>query len=262
MAARLLTYCVYPASCSATIRSPYVADVRLEDGSVCMAHAPGMELGGICVAGARLLLSRPAKAGTTKTAFSIQLVAADAPQAGREACWVGAYPLLGNRLVAAALKRGLLVSSLGAHSAVRAEATHGAMRVDFQLTHDAVASAGSAHITTLLEVKNVVCSDFPPLSTAPKPKGYDLVYGEAAVPGGYARAAIFPVGKRGQKLEDGTPVVSTRAIKHVRELAQLAAESGGTTKARARSGMDAAQPHACKASPAAAAATGLHACLC
>ena len=65
-------------------------------------------------------------------------------------------------------------------------------------------------------------------STAPRPKNYDLV---RAVPGATARAAVFPVGKRGQKLAEGTPVVSERAIKHVRELAHLAARPN--TKARA-----------------------------
>ena len=206
--------------CSVTIKSPYVADVQLADGSIALAHAPGMELGGLCVAGARVLLSRNAAGGTTKTAFAIQLVAAEA------GCWVGAHPSLGNKLVAAALRRGLLASALGAHASARAEATHGRMRVDFELAH---ASGGR----TLVEVKNVVCSDYPLGSRAKRPKGYDLVYSPHADGPAYKRAAVFPVGKLGQKLEDGTKCVSTRAIKHVSELAALAAESEGATKARA-----------------------------
>lgn len=206
--------------CSVTIKSPYVADVQLADGSIALAHAPGMELGGLCVAGARILLSRNAAGGTTKTAFAIQLVAAEA------GCWVGAHPSLGNKLVAAALRRGLLASALGAHASARAEATHGRMRVDFELAH---ASGGR----TLVEVKNVVCSDYPLGSRAKRPKGYELVYSQHADGPAYKRAAVFPVGKLGQKLEDGTKCVSTRAIKHVSELAALAAESDGATKARA-----------------------------
>jgi hypothetical protein len=237
-----------------------VADVRLADGTIALAHAPCMELGGLCVAGASLLLRRNAANGGTKTAFSIQLVAADEPECG--ACrptWVGALPLLGNRLVAAALARGLLAPALGAHDAVRAEAMHGHMRVDFQLTH----TGSAAHTTTLLEVKNVVCADYVFGSAAPRPKRYELVYGVAGAP--YTRAAVFPVGKRCvfvawwrcqawlcvvcsdnahcasrvdpawvrrcQKLEDGTKVASTRAIKHVKELVALSVP--GVTKARA-----------------------------
>ena len=202
---------------SVTIRSPYVADVQLDDGSVAMAHAPGMELGGVCVAGARVLLSRNAAGGSTKTGFAIQLVAAEG------GCWVGAHPSLGNKLAAAALRRGLLAAVLGPHVSVRAEATHGRMRVDFEL-------ADAAGTQTLVEVKNVVCSDYAKGSKAPRPKGYDLVY--AAHQGeDYQRAAIFPVGKVGQKLEDGTRCVSERAIKHVTELAALSAESKGAVKA-------------------------------
>jgi hypothetical protein len=177
---------------SATIRSPYVADVRLADGSIAMAHAPGMEMGGQCIAGASVLLSRNTS-GTTKTAYAIQLVAADEPECG--ACrptWVGAHPALANRLVAAALARGLLVPALGVHDAVCAEVKLGHMRVDFQLTHAAV--AGAAHTTTLLEVKTVGCADYAFGSAAPHPKGYDLVYGLPGVK--YTRAAVFPVGKQ------------------------------------------------------------------
>ena len=200
-----------------TIRSPYVADVQLEDGSVAMAHAPGMELGGVCVAGARVLLSRNASGGATKTAFAIQLVAS-------EGCWIGAHPSLGNRLAAAALRRGLLAAALGPHVSARAEATHGRMRVDFEL-------ADAAGGRTRVEVKNVVCSDYAKGSKAPRPKGYELVY-SAHQGDDYRRAAIFPVGKIGQKLEDGTRVVSERAIKHVTELAALSAHSDGAVKAR------------------------------
>ena len=203
---------------SVTIRSPYVADVQLQDGSVAMAHAPGMELGGVCVAGARVLLSRNAVGGATKTAFAIQLVASP------EGCWIGAHPSLGNKLAAAALQRGLLAAALGPHVSARAEATHGRMRVDFEL-------ADAAGARTLLEVKNVVCSDYAKGSKAGRPKGYDLVYA-AAEGEQYRRAAIFPVGKIGQKLEDGTRCVSERAIKHVSELAALTAESNGAVKAR------------------------------
>ena len=187
-----------------------------------------MELGGICVKGARLLLSR--NRGAMKTAYKIQLVAADEPECGASRpCWVGAHPLLGNRLAAAALARGLLAPILGAHSAVRAEAMHGHMRVDFELTHAAAAGA-SCGSSTLLEIKNVVCSDYLPSSDAPKaPKRYKLVYANVAPDGGvYSRSAVFPVGKRCQKLEDDTVVVSERAIKHLRELSQLKSSSTKT----------------------------------
>jgi len=198
---------------SKVIKSPYVADVRLHDGTSALAHAPGMELGGVCVPGAQLLLSRNGSS-KAKTAYAIQLVGCDEAECGvRRPTWVGASPLLANRLCAAALERGLLAPVLGPHTAVRPEATVGDMRVDFLVTNGAS--------TTLLEVKSVVCADYAPDTVSDKPKRYQLIKGVAP----YHRAAVFPVGVRGQKLDDGRAVVSERAIKHARELAALTTAS-------------------------------------
>lgn len=159
--------------------------------------------------GALLMLSRNANS-KAKTAYAIQLVGCDEVECGeRRPTWVGASPLLANRLCGAALQRGLFAPVFGQHTAVRPEATVGDMRVDFMLSH--------GDSTTLLEVKSVVCADYAPDTVTDKPKRYQLIKGTAP----YRRAAVFPVGVRGQKLEDGRPVVSVRAIKHARELASL-----------------------------------------
>ena len=199
---------------SASIHSPYVADVRLSAGTMALAHAPGLELGGHCVPGAAVLLSA-GKEGN-KTAYAIQLV-----RAGDSGAWIGAHPLLGNRLVAAALHQGLLASALGAFTEVKAEVKHGNSRVDFVVTH----ADGSE---TLVEVKSVVCADHAadavvpvsPSKTGTKP--IFSAYGGAA----YTRSALFPIGRKGQKLPDGTVVVSARAVKHVRELAGAVTPDG------------------------------------
>ena len=199
---------------SASIKSPYVADVRLEAGTVALAHAPGLELGGHCVPGASVMLST-GKEGN-KTAFAIQLV-----RAGDSGAWIGAHPMLGNKLVAAALQQGLLASALGAFSACQAEVKHGDSRVDFVLTH----ADGSK---TLVEVKSVVCADHAADAIVPPPASKTGTKPTFSVHGGaaYSRSALFPIGRKGQKLPDGTVVVSARAIKHVRELAGAVTPDG------------------------------------
>jgi DNA-binding sugar fermentation-stimulating protein len=196
-----------------------MADCRLlSSGEEVLVHAPSLELGGLCVPGVKLLLS-PAGAYSKKTTFAIQLLATPDNESG-ETTWIGANPVLGNRLVAAALAQGLLVPVLGSHSKLRAEVQPpGSLsRFDFVLEH----GGGVSPSSTFLEAKSVVCSDWPlgALTPNPQPSGYSHVF-SAHRAGQYERAAIFPVGRKGQKLGDGTAVVSERAIKHVRELAAL-----------------------------------------
>ena len=201
---------------STTNKSPFMADCRLiATGEEVLVHTPSLELGGLCVPGARLLLST-AGAYSKKTAFAIQLLATE--EAG-ETTWIGANPALGNRLVAAALARGLLAPILGAHTKLRAEVQPpgSSSRFDFLLEH------GGGTSTTFLEAKSVTCADWArgTLTPNPQPKGYSHVFSAHRAGPDYQRAAIFPIGRKGQKLADGTTVVSERAIKHMRELAAL-----------------------------------------
>merc|ERR1719159_1591206 len=74
-------------------RSPWVADVRLQDGRVALAHVPALDMGGLCVEGTQLLLKEAldskgkpigAKAvgsyGTPKCEFILQLVQIEEPE--------------------------------------------------------------------------------------------------------------------------------------------------------------------------------------
>merc|ERR1719159_1393131 len=74
-------------------RSPWVADVRLEDGRVALAHVPALDMGGLCVPGSQLLLKRAVNAkgqaigakavsayGTPKCEFILQLVSVIEPE--------------------------------------------------------------------------------------------------------------------------------------------------------------------------------------
>jgi len=186
-----------------------MADCKLDSGESVLVHTPSLELGGLCVPGARLLLTRAGK-HSKLCAYALQLVALPSS----ESCWVGANPALGNRLAAAALALGLLDASLGA-GAVRAEVSlpGSKSRIDFELSH------GEGR-RTLVEVKSVVCADWAAGSILPQPppKGYAHVLSTAE---GYERQALFPIGRKMQKLDDGRGVVSERAIRHVQELAAL-----------------------------------------
>jgi len=71
----------------------------------------------------------------------------------------------------------------------------------------------------IVEVKTVVDTDY--CATWPLPDRAKCVFTSDNEP--YVRTAIFPWGTSNQKGPDGEPVVSARAIKHVRELTSFVA---------------------------------------
>lgn len=116
---------------SANIRSPYVADVRiLPDGPTVLAHAPALDVGGLCSPGS--IVSMSIRSGG-KTSHAIELVSSTTEtKEGRtkdsvendntqknenntlnNSVLVGAHPRLGEILVEKILKLGLLQDVIG-----------------------------------------------------------------------------------------------------------------------------------------------------
>ena len=110
---------------SATVKSPYVADVSLSSGRTktaaartVLAHAPSLDVGGMCAAGSEVYLSKRDGEGG-KISHSIEMVrgaplpadgGGGAPGGG--GVLVGAHPRLGELIAEEVLKRGLLRRSL------------------------------------------------------------------------------------------------------------------------------------------------------
>lgn len=213
---------------SARNKSPYVGDVRLEDGCETLAHMPSLDMGGKCVAGTQVLLKRardkkgnplPADAvgkyGTPKCQYILQLLKCVEPEnEGEGGVWIGAHPSIGETLADEMIRRGVLAAELGALAALEREVTAVAgtdMRCDFFATSEAGARS-------VIEVKTVVDTDYDP-ATAPQRAG--CVFVGKGDP--YKRAAIFPWARKCSQIgPDGEKVVSARAIKHVCELTSLA----------------------------------------
>lgn len=211
---------------SASIRSPYVADVLIGKRTV-MAHCPSLDLGGLCVPGAELLCTvnenaavplaallgsttdcdsgteqaLNAKTGQTKTSVSVQLVKCEEPESGPSGCWIGAHPSLGEKLALSIIEKipwTVLggTSSMRKVTAVKKQVTLTTkdggrkMRADFVLdVTDAQADGAKSGEPTrvVVEVKNVVCADYNPET---KPDRKDCVFVSERKP--YQRCAIFP----------------------------------------------------------------------
>jgi len=220
-------------------RAPYVGDILLPCGREAIAHFPSLDLGGKCLPGHTVLV-RPArdskgrlvgpgavspKYGTPKCEFICQAVECREAENEPDGCLVGAHPRFGELIAARLLLpgTGFLPLSPKRIASVKQEVTGVAgcnMRSDFVVSFE----DGSA---MAVEVKTVVDTDFAPhtapvLTAAERKKR--CVYVGNGVP--YQRAAIFPWGTQKQLLDpndkSSPKVVSTRAIKHVRELTLIA----------------------------------------
>jgi hypothetical protein len=67
---------------SKSIRSPYVADVKLADGSTVIAHTPALDVGGLMHPGAEVWMKARPPGG--KTSHSVELVTCKGPECGPE----------------------------------------------------------------------------------------------------------------------------------------------------------------------------------
>ena len=147
-------------------RSPYVADIQLEDGREAIAHVPCMDMGGKCRYGAQLLLkvatdrkgnpvgstAVSAKFGTPKCEFICQLLWNEEKNFNS---WVVAHPALGEKIAESIAASNLLVEHIGPVESFEREVRNicgSDMRTDFVLSHP-------NGTRSVMEVKTVVDTD-------------------------------------------------------------------------------------------------------
>ena len=153
-----------------------------------------------------------------------------------EPVWVGAHPSLGEKIAEQLIGQNLLGDDFPEVESFQREVRNPAgldLRADFVVKH-----TDPTKRRRIVEVKTVVDTDYspdaipslqPPSSSSPDGKTKKskapkkmCVFTSSRVP--YRRTGIFPWGNSNQKGPDGEPVVSTRAIKHVRELTRVVVE--------------------------------------
>jgi len=239
-------------------KSPYVADIEIESREA-IAHVPCLDCGGKMIPNAEIVVKRArdrkgvpvsaravGKYGTPKCEFIAQLLRVSEPEnklLNPKGVWIGIHPKLGEQVAESLLKQNLLDDILGCGGVVSfkrevAKIAGSNMRADFVV----VLKDGSR---VVLEVKMVVDTDFNPnieanqtfekeadMSTRAEgsrkkkknkkktivPKFPGRIH---PITGKYTRAGIFPWGTARQTGPQGEKVVSSRAIKHIDELAQI-----------------------------------------
>jgi len=173
---------------SASIKSPYVADIRLEDGTTALCHTPGLSCSGLVVPGRTIYVSKSSP--KSKTAYTAQ-VSENTDSEGTY--YIGIHPMVSQQMASKLLEKVHADADVVWKSEV-CVADH--TRLDF------VGSLSSGK-KVYVEVKNAMIST---TSVTPNLRA--------------ARKAIFPEGYR--KTKDAT--ISPRAVKHAETLASLRKE--------------------------------------
>jgi sugar fermentation stimulation protein A len=166
---------------SKTIKSPYVADVILEDGDTALCHTPGLGCCGLVSSG-RTIYATKAANDSSKTAFTAQIAMCEDSEG---VYYVGIHPMVSQKIAEKILPR---ISAWCTWKTEVKISEH--TRLDFVGTN---ADGKKIYV----EVKNAMIS----LSSDIRKK----------------RRAVFPEGYR-KSLAD---TVSPRAVKHAETLAEL-----------------------------------------
>jgi len=85
---------------SKSIKSPYVADIRLEDGSEALCHSPGLGCSGLVSTGRNIYVSK--NGSDTKTKYTVQMSENDDSEGSY---YVGTHPMISQKVAALLLDK-------------------------------------------------------------------------------------------------------------------------------------------------------------
>ena len=166
---------------SKSIKSPYVADIRLEDGTIALCHTPGLGCCGLVATGRTIYVVKAANPNA-KTAYTAQIAECTDAEG---TYYVGIHPMVSQAMAAKLLNK--ISPTATWKSEVKVDAH---TRIDFVGT----TSQGKK---IYVEVKNAM------ISLCKELRG--------------CRRAVFPEGYRKSKAD----TISPRAVKHAETLAAL-----------------------------------------
>ena len=183
-------------------KTPYVADVTLENSSSILGHSPSLGCCGLAEKDSTVVLSQlPSKKNQT-CSHRVELAIL---QEQDFKIYIGINPKLAESIVEECLKKHF-ISNLQANKFQR-EVKFLNSRFDFAGTN----KDGKPFV---LEVKNVPLADYVDVPKKEKKKYTDLIQSKKW----NEKIAYFPDGYR----KNSTAVVSPRALKHIQELEEIA----------------------------------------
>ena len=190
---------------SASIKSPYVADVLLDDGRTILAHSAALGCCGLSDKGATIWLqSMPAKKGADAKCSHRVCLSTLYDTVREKSVTVGIFPKYAEELAEKALVGNHFRSLQGIQKYRRETVLKVDGLVDSRFDFSGIDGQGCPF---LMEIKNVPLADYE--DCVPRKPGSSYMDMEFA-----EKVAYFPDGYR-KKASDP---VSPRALKHIREL--------------------------------------------
>ena len=168
---------------SKSIKSPYVADIKLEDGTLALCHTPGLGCSGMVATGKYIYVSKAVNA-KAKTAYTAQIAECTDSEG---TYYVGIHPMVSQAMAAK------LLDKIHPTAVWKSE-----VKIDAHTRLDFVGTTSEGK-KIYVEVKNAMISLCEEMRSN--------------------RRAIFPEGFRKSKAD----TVSPRAVKHAETLAALTA---------------------------------------
>lgn len=205
---------------SKVIKSPYVADVLIEENNIkteVISHSPSLGCCGLAEKDAIVLLSKLPIKSEQKCTYRICLsICKDVQHPGHESI-VGIYPKFAEELAENALKNGLLSSLKNPKNYRRETVIKIENKVDSRFDFS---GTDENNIPFIMEIKNVPIANYeetPYIKSSKK---------QAIIPDYSSRnfnskVAYFPEGYR----KKNTDTISPRALKHIKELTIIKNES-------------------------------------
>lgn len=187
---------------SVQCKTPYVADIELENTNMILGHSPSLGCSGFAEKNCNVLLSQIPEKKNQKCTHRVELAIV---QELDQTIYIGINPKLGETIIDECLKQNL-IANLTAIKYQR-EVQYLNSRFDFA----GIDKNGKQFV---LEVKNVPLADYVDVPKKEKKKYKDVINTKKW----NEKISYFPDGYR----KNSTDVVSPRALKHIQELEELA----------------------------------------
>jgi len=192
---------------SATCKTPYVADVELEDGSIVLAHTTSLGCGGLVNAGSNVLMTKVDK---VKNVCKFKVILSIVEERGNIQ-YIGTDTSLPEQIVKKCLENNL-IKSLSYIKSLKSQTTFMNSRFDF-------AGIDENDNEFILEVKHTPKADYVDCLEKDRKKMDLSCYDYNN------KISYFPDGHR-KKVKD---TISPRALKHINELSEIKKNSNKRT---------------------------------
>lgn len=191
---------------SKSCKTPYVADVKMNDGTEILGHSPSLGCCGLADKDSNVLMTKIDETKTKSKRVCSYRIDLSLYKENENEIVVGINPKLGETIAEEALKKNFILH-LDNITSYKREVTYLNSRFDF-------AGVDKNGKNFVMEIKNVPLADYVDVPKKDRKKYLDIINKKSF----HEKISYFPDGYR----KNSVDVVSPRALKHIQELEEIA----------------------------------------